>query len=83
MPAEGEEIGYVHPSYSYYATLAEIQGARVRTFGLTDDFLIAGFPERYEGKIFFLTTPNAPLGFGFPFGLHRVAGAALRRDAGA
>ncbi len=64
--AEGEEIGYVHPSYSYYATLAEIQGARVRTFGLTDDFRIAAFPERYEGKIFFLTTPNAPLGPAFP-----------------
>ncbi len=64
--AEGEEIGYVHPSYSYYATLAEIQGARVRTYGLTDDFRIAGFPERYEGKIFFLTTPNAPLGPAFP-----------------
>jgi histidinol-phosphate aminotransferase len=64
--AEGEEIGYVHPSYSYYATLAEVQGARVRTFGLTDDFRIAGFPERYEGKIFFLTTPNAPLGPAFP-----------------
>lgn len=63
---EGEEIAYVHPSYSYYATLAEIQGARVRTFGLTDDFRIAGFPERYEGKIFFLTTPNAPLGPAFP-----------------
>jgi len=64
--AEGEEIGYVHPSYSYYATLAEIQGARVRTFGLTDDFRIACFPERYEGKLFFLTTPNAPLGPAFP-----------------
>lgn len=64
--AEGEEIGYVHPSYSYYATLAEIQGARVRTFGLTDDFRIAGFPECYQGKIFFLTTPNAPLGPAFP-----------------
>ncbi|WP_306536289.1 histidinol-phosphate transaminase [Geobacter sp.] len=63
---EGEEIGYVHPSYSYYATLAEIQGARVRTFGLTDDFRIAGFPDRYEGKLFFLTTPNSPLGFAFP-----------------
>ncbi|HEY6872168.1 MAG TPA: histidinol-phosphate transaminase [Geobacteraceae bacterium] len=63
---EGEEIGYIHPSYSYYATLAEIQGARVRTFGLTDDFRIAGFPERYEGKLFFLTTPNSPLGFAFP-----------------
>lgn len=64
--AEGDEIGYVHPSYSYYATLAEIQGARVRTFGLTDDLRIAGFPEKYDGKLFFLTTPNSPLGFAFP-----------------
>src|SRR5512137_349462 len=63
--AEGEEIGYVHPSYSYYATLAQVQGAAVRTFGLTGDFRIAGFPDRYEGKIFFLTTPNAPLGCEF------------------
>ena len=61
----GDEIGYVHPSYSYYATLAEIQGAKIRTFGLTDDFKIADFPDRYQGKIFFLTSPNAPLGFGF------------------
>ncbi|RQW76971.1 MAG: histidinol-phosphate transaminase [Geobacter sp.] len=63
---EGEEIGYIHPSYSYYATLAEIQGARVRTFDLTPDFRIADFPEIYTGKLFFLTTPNSPLGFAFP-----------------
>jgi len=63
---EGEEVAYVHPSYSYYATLAEIQGARVRTFGLTEEFCIRDFPDRYEGKIFFLTSPNAPLGFAFP-----------------
>ncbi len=63
---EGEEIGYIHPSYSYYKTLADIQGARVRTFGLTDDYRIADFPARYEGKLFFLTTPNSPLGFAFP-----------------
>lgn len=63
---EGEEIGFVHPSYSYYATLAEVQGATVRTYGLTEDFRVAGFPERYQGKIFFLTTPNAPLGPAFP-----------------
>jgi histidinol-phosphate aminotransferase len=62
---EGEEIAYVHPSYSYYATLAEIQGAKVRTFGLTDDRRIEGFPERYDGKLFFLTSPNAPLGLSF------------------
>ncbi len=37
---EGEELGYVHPSYSYYGTLAAIQGAKVRTFGLTEDFRI-------------------------------------------
>ncbi|MDA8427951.1 MAG: histidinol-phosphate transaminase [Geobacteraceae bacterium] len=64
--SEGEEIAYVHPSYSYYATLAEVQGARVRTYGLTDDFRIAGFPAIFQGKIFFLTTPNAPLGPVFP-----------------
>ena len=63
---EGEEIAYVHPSYSYYATLAEIQGARVRTFGLTEKYALKDFPERYEGKLFFLTNPNAPLGFLFP-----------------
>jgi histidinol-phosphate aminotransferase len=63
---EREEIGFVHPSYSYYATLAEVQGATVRTYELTDDFRIADFPERYQGKIFFLTTPNAPLGPAFP-----------------
>jgi histidinol-phosphate aminotransferase len=62
---EGDEVAYIHPSYSYYATLAEIQGARVRRFTLTDDLWIAGFPEQYDGKILFLTTPNSPLGFAF------------------
>ncbi len=63
---EGEEIAFVHPSYSYYATLAEIQGARVRTFGLTEKWELADFPKRYEGKLFFLVNPNAPLGFTYP-----------------
>lgn len=62
--AEGEEVAYVHPSYSYYRTLAEIQGATVRSFALTDDGRI-DFPERYDGKLFFLTSPNAPLGCAF------------------
>lgn len=61
----GDEVGFVHPSYSYYSTLADIQGAKVVTFGLTDDTRIAEFPEIYTGKIFFLTSPNAPLGLGF------------------
>lgn len=63
---EGEDVGYIHPSYSYYSTLAEVQGAVVCTYGLTDDFRIEAFPGKYRGKIFFLTTPNSPLGFAFP-----------------
>ena len=63
---EGQDVGYVHPSYSYYSTLAEIQGAAVCTYGLTDEFRIAAFPEHYHGRAFFLTTPNSPLGFAFP-----------------
>lgn len=62
---EGQDVGYVHPSYSYYATLAEIQGAVVRTYGLTESFSIESFPGQYHGKVFFLTTPNSPLGFAF------------------
>ena len=60
---EGDEVAYVHPSYSYYGTLAEIQGARVRTFELTDQFEPEGIPEGYDCQLFFLTNPNAPLGF--------------------
>jgi histidinol-phosphate aminotransferase len=63
---EGQDIGYVHPSYSYYSTLAEVQGATVCCYGLADTFTIEAFPEFYHGKIFFLTTPNSPLGFAFP-----------------
>ena len=61
----GEEIGMVQPSYSYYATLAAIQGARVTTFDLGEDWKINKFPERFTGKIFFLTSPNSPLGITF------------------
>jgi histidinol-phosphate aminotransferase len=63
---EGQEIAYVQPSYSYYATLAAIQGAKVRTFGLDEEWNLVDFPERYQGQLFFLVNPNAPLGFCYP-----------------
>jgi histidinol-phosphate aminotransferase len=63
---QGQEVGYVHPSYSYYSTLAEIQGAVVCTYGLNAENRIEAFPGYYHGKVFFLTTPNSPLGFAFP-----------------
>ncbi|MCK4507302.1 MAG: histidinol-phosphate transaminase, partial [Desulfuromonadales bacterium] len=73
---EGEEIAYLHPSYSYYSTLAEIQGAQVKTFALQESGKIEGFPERYTGKLFFLTNPNAPLGL--RWGIEEVAALADR-----
>jgi histidinol-phosphate aminotransferase len=73
---DGEEVAFLHPSYSYYATLAEIQGARVKTFALTEDRQIQGFPERYDGKLLFLTNPNAPLGL--TWSLEEVAALADR-----
>jgi len=62
---EGEEIAFVQPSYSYYATLAAVQGATIRTFCLDEAWLLEDFPDRYQGKLFFLTSPNAPLGIAF------------------
>lgn len=75
---EGEEVAYLHPSYSYYATLAEVQGARIKTFALSESGEIKGFPERYAGKLFFLTNPNAPLGL--RWGVEEVAALADRCD---
>lgn len=76
--SEGEEIGYLHPSYSYYATLAEIQGARIKTFRLSEDRDILDFPERYKGRVFFLTNPNAPLGLSWS--IEEVSALADRCD---
>lgn len=74
--AEGDEVAFLHPSYSYYATLAQVQGARVRTFPLTEDGEIGDFPEHYDGRLFFLTNPNAPLGLSWT--VDEVAALASR-----
>jgi histidinol-phosphate aminotransferase len=75
---EGDEVAFVHPSYSYYGTLIEIQGAKVKTFALDANHKLADFPARYTGKLFFLTCPNAPLGF--TFSLEEIEDLAQRCD---
>lgn len=75
---EGEEVAYLHLSYSYYATLAAIQGARIKTFPLLENGEIEDFPERYTGKLLFLTNPNAP--FGMRWEIDDVAALADRCD---
>jgi len=75
---ENEEIAYLHPSYSYYATLAEVQGAKTRTFSLSESGQVSGLPERYSGRLLFLTNPNAP--FGLCWEVEDVAALADRCD---
>lgn len=76
--SEGEEVAFVHPSYSYYGTLIDIQGAKIRTFSLDKNHKLADFPRRYCGKLFFLTSPNAPLGCAFS--CDEIADLAQRCD---
>ena len=73
---EEDEVAFVAPSYSYYETLINIQGARVRTFALTEQFKLADFPAQYTGKVFFLTSPHAP--FGTAFTLNEIEDLARR-----
>ncbi len=75
---DGEEVGYLHPSYSYYATLAQIQGGSVRTFQVNEQLAVVDFPERYTGRIFFLPCPNSPLGYQMP--LDQIEALARRCD---
>jgi histidinol-phosphate aminotransferase len=73
-----DEVAFVEPSYSYYGTLIDIQGAKIRNFSLNAEFKLADFPERYSGKVFFLTNPNAPLGV--PFSSAEIEDIAQRCD---
>ncbi len=80
---EEDEIGYVNPSYSYYGPLAEIQGAKIRTFGLTEDHRIADFPEIYEARSSFSPAPQRSTRLLLQQCLYRRTGPpALQRDTG-
>ena len=59
---EGEEVVAFYPSYTYYETLAGIQGASYRLVAFTDDY---GLPESLnldQARLVFLPNPNAPSG---------------------
>ncbi|MBW1646240.1 MAG: histidinol-phosphate transaminase [Deltaproteobacteria bacterium] len=73
---DGEEIAYFHPSYSLYPVLAEIRGAKSRALPLFDGQGGLYLPDLAGVKLFFLTSPNAPLGFSFDNGYIRKLAAA-------
>lgn len=65
---QGGTLACLSPSYSLYAVLAQIQGARCVEVSLTPDFQL---PETVSSEVaqaplFYLTRPNAPTGGTFP-----------------
>ncbi|MEA3333537.1 MAG: histidinol-phosphate transaminase, partial [Pseudomonadota bacterium] len=61
---EGEEVAFFTPSYSLYPVLTRIRGGLARILPLFQDGALYQ-PELAGIKLFFLTSPNAPLGFSF------------------
>jgi histidinol-phosphate aminotransferase len=67
---EGDTVAFFRPSYSLYPVLATLTKARTTVIDLprvssTDE--VSRIPIPAPGaKLFFLSTPNSPYGFGFP-----------------
>ncbi|MCK5680872.1 histidinol-phosphate transaminase [bacterium] len=59
-----EQVAFFSPSYSLYPVLTRIRGGQIKSLPLFRDGVIYQ-PDLSGVKLFFLTTPNAPLGFSF------------------
>ncbi len=58
----GEEVVAFSPSYTYYATLAAIQGAQYRLMPFTEDYALPASLDVASARLVFLPNPNAPSG---------------------
>ena len=61
---QDETVAFFSPSYSLYPVLTRIRGGQIKSLPLFRDGLIYQ-PDLVGVKLFFLTSPNAPLGFSF------------------
>ncbi len=61
---EGEKVAFFSPSYSLYPVLTRIRGGLAGALPLFQDGALYQ-PQLDDTKLFFLTSPNAPLGFSF------------------
>ena len=66
--SEGDEVVAFYPSYTYYRTLASIQGAKYRLIDFTDDYNLPPTLDLSKTKLLFLPNPNAPSGTLFSAG---------------
>ncbi|MDR1535976.1 MAG: histidinol-phosphate transaminase [Planctomycetota bacterium] len=73
----GDEAVGFHPGYTYYATLAAMNGVRYRPIDFSGEFRL---PERLElepARLVLLANPNSPTGTLFPEGeIRRLLAAA-------
>jgi histidinol-phosphate aminotransferase len=58
----GEAILYPYPTYVLYQTLAEAQGAEIRTVEFGPDFSLPAALFGADAKVLFITSPNSPSG---------------------
>ena len=58
----GETILYPYPTYVLYETLAEAQGAEIRTVPFDVDFALPRALFGADAKVIFVTSPNSPSG---------------------
>ncbi len=59
-----ETVAFFNPSYSLYPVLTRIRGGRIKSLPLFRNGALYQ-PDTAGIKLFFLTSPNAPLGFSF------------------
>ncbi len=59
-----ETVAFFSPSYSLYPVLTRIRGGKIKALPLFRDRAVYQ-PDTAGVKLFFLTSPNAPLGFSF------------------
>jgi histidinol-phosphate aminotransferase len=60
--SEGQTVASFAPSYTLYATLAQIQGAAYREYDLTETFAVPDDLYLDGVRVLFLANPNAPSG---------------------
>ena len=61
---QDETVAFFNPSYSLYPVLTRIRGGKIKDLPLFQEGAIYQ-PDPAGIKLFFLTSPNAPLGFSF------------------
>ncbi|MBI1319536.1 MAG: histidinol-phosphate transaminase [Candidatus Hydrogenedens sp.] len=62
----GDVVNATYPTYSLYEVLTSLHGCALEYIDLDDDFQLTDAHYTAQGRLFFLTRPNAPSGVAIP-----------------